>query len=572
MSSSQKGQASGAQEASNLSNKAGATPAGIINKAKTTAGKIDFGGYRKSFEEKYNKLNTSELLYDKLGTFQEYFKKPTISESRNQTTLERLKQLQSFFNTNKQYFIDHFSQNFGVSGKYVEDIFIPRLNLDIEYLIDNYSRFNSKRLNTEAYLANINITIRNIPLGQVLITSNDNMELTLRNVIAAIAAGNSVILNLGPKLLADETLRKIFAGLETALPECFRVADKIDDKIEDLGLVNVIGIEDVTELKKFATEHRAAMTVQNKGTNICIVADGYQGTEEDLVEEILNSKLELAGRTDNAISHWFIHRKFVLDILPRLEILIEREFEYPELSRDYYGKVTMKDIEKQFGTKIEATEFYTHPEETTYGIFRPVVVLNPTNPQILGDARSPLILIHVFDSEEELIQKVRQMNKVERINNIHYLTNGFSTRVGENLCLKLPGNSFHVNSLNPYIRSAGGNSNPLVTETRVLGGYNYIGLFSRRQLVIKRLFSGIESLNLYPLTNKKYDLLKLIASTSWLTRRRLKVGTIVAGLGYILYNKWSNRSHKTETKKAPTTPSTTATNAGNNAAAKNEKH
>lgn len=529
---------------------------GFLHDLKAKARDLKIDKYKDYFASKYEKIHGKEMIYENLRNAQTFLHEKSIMEKINTSSVDNLKAFQAHLHSQKQQLASYFKDAFGVSEKYVEDIVLPKLDNEVRFIIDNRKQFDQYSQNTEFFLLNHTHSVRNSVVGVVLISSDSNLEETLRNILYAISAGNTVALSLGDTLNQSSSLQSLFASFEKERPDSFRLVPdtkSLDDlSSEHVGLISVIGKSETSDrLEAIAANRGIPIVSLESGTNLCVVAKRLESANLNwIVNGVFNNKFELGGRSQDAIHQIMVPRKFSELFLQKLEILIEREFENKKKVESYYGKVDSEGLKSDILEHLNPSEIYNTIENEAGVIDKPPIIIDPlemTWEHHIG--KYPVFVVRRYDSKEELLKMMHEADKKRNIQNVHFFSSIEDSLVAQQFSLKLPCKAFHLNSFNPYVRTVSNANSPLLPYSGIIGGANTYGLYSRPQTVTRKLWSGLEKYHLYPLTTSTAEVFKSMLGKSMITKRHLLgTGIGLAALWFYSYRRHHSKKARNSSK------------------------
>lgn len=498
---------------------------------------FNFGKYQDQLEHKYSKLISSTILYEKLQMLSDSQVSFNVLGLKHQAAKARLRAFQTYLTNNRGLLSAYFKENYGVSEQYVELIFHPKMNEEIQYILDNADSYTEAKLNTEWYLASFVKGLRNAPIGFVVIAANDDLESVVKNIGYNLLAGNMIGLSLSPNLSKHESLVRFFKGFEQEQPEGLKNIPSLSDlegfSSNQVALINAVGYDQIgDEFKPVLAQTGARVLAQSSKLNICILDQELDSTTlKKAVLDIFDNKVELAGRSSQAIGQIFVHRSVSSQFIQKLDILIEREFIDNSRVSGFYGSLKKQDVEAAVGQQLDKKEFANLFEDAPNGVFKPLIIVNPKN-EVLGlkNSKLPLFVIHEYDSHEDLLARVTKIDQnSQKVGNVYFYEGSTSANDVMSLAIRVPCWAFHQNTTYPTLRNSVGSSEvvqPPIRDTSLLGGFNGVTVFSKRQTFTRRLFRGIDRTHLYPLTPAKFDMLAALNKSSWLSKNLILKGAL----------------------------------------------
>ena len=379
----------------------------------------------------------------------------------------------------------------------------------------------------------------------MLISTDSNVETTLRNILYAISVGNTVALSLGDTLQQSAGLVSFFKALEVDRKECFKLAPSGPSSLEDLssdhvGLISILGdTQNAAQLKEIAQNSGIPLLHSECGTNLCVVAKRFETANLNwIVNGVFNNKFELSGRSSEGIHQIVIPRGISELFLQKLEILIDREFEDQAKVDSYYGKIDAAGLINDIIQHLHPNDIYNNIENEKGEIVKPPIIIDPLEiPWEQHIGKYPVFLVRRYDSKEELFKIMRESDKKKSIQNVHFFSSLEDALIAQQFSLKLPCKAFHLNSFNPYVRTVSNKDSPLLPYSGVIGGANLYGLYSRPQLVTRNIWPGLERFHLYPLTISTAEVFKSFLGKSMITKRHL----LITGVGLAALSLYRSR-------------------------------
>ena len=476
-----------------------------------------FNKYIQTFVNRYEYENAVQFLYEKLeATFKHDLLSSRIEKMKENDKCLLLKSFKNHVESSSALFGQYYEKVHGLKDgqKIVQDIFLPKVLGDIQYLIDNHKAFAEHQIDIEGYFANNSSTIRNTPFGIVLIASNESLENTVLNIAHCLMAGNHIVLYLGDRLNTEE-VSKFFEGFQQQHGELIRRVDSSElDQIQANKIDLILSIGDSRFNQKFcrvAARCKSGFHAIGRRNNIAII-EKITSVENarNILNDIHDNKMMLNGAGYNSISHIFVNEKLKEDFVSNLRLVVDREFEFKNGYENYFGTNGIIQTKALLESgEIQEGEVKNQIESDEKGFFKPLIVLNPQNPSVsIQNNELPIFIVHSFKNEEDLISKVNQMDREAGVGNVHYFSGGQDIPTGEYLALRLRCKSFHYNGINPHWRNSTGSNSAVVSDVSLLSGYNGISLFSKRQLAVRPVFKMFESIRPFPLDVTKTDYIK----------------------------------------------------------------
>jgi len=248
------------------------------------------------------------------------------------------------------------------------------------------------------------------PCGVVLVLSawNYPMQLALAPVIAAIAAGNCLVLKPSEQAPVTSTL------LATALPayldrDTVRVVEGGADVAATLvsqpfDHIFYTGSRDVgRKVLQAAAGHLVPVTLELGGKNPCIVDKGAD--PEVAARRIAWAKFINAGQTCIAPDYVLVHREIEALFLEALKVALQGMYGPDASLSPEYGRVSSCDAERM-GALMEGCRIVTGGQvDTNSGYVDPTVLsgVSVASPVMREEIFGPLLPVIPFSSPQEAV-------------------------------------------------------------------------------------------------------------------------------------------------------------------------
>ena len=474
---------------------------------------LRFDQYLQPFVKRHELEQAGQYLYEKLENLQKLKKEGLdISLDKKEKTARVVEGLKSHLKENRQLLAAFYRERYGVGEMYVDDVLLPKLLFEVQYLLDNQSQFKSAQIDFEAILANHRVTVRNNELGLVLIAANESAEQTVLNLAHGLMAGNVVVLHLG-EALAHESLVALFKSFAGLFPDRFRLADQQQvEQLEkgEVALVLSIGSRQYNQqLSKLAGAHGSPHHGIGRRNNLAIVANkGSVSTFNELIGQLHDNRMELNGDTHDSIDHIFVHADVRDELVEKLALVVEREYEFLR-HYEYYGDKASGLLQRLLDSQINQLELAVLPHADGLGHAKPLILVDPQDADLATRSTpAPVFVVHTYHNFDALADTVNAIDRVEQVGNIHFLASDTDVSVGEHLALRLRCRAFHFNGIETSWRTSSGHLHHTVPDVSAVSGFNGISLFSKKQLAVESVLPVLDRINAFPVNDRKVDLLK----------------------------------------------------------------
>ncbi len=295
-----------------------------------------------------------------------------------QFRLDRLKALAANINFREQELLEALSQDLGKPASEAYSSEIGYVLRDIDHALRNLRRWmRPRRVRAPAAAWPGSARVVFEPLGTVLILApwNYPLQLALSPLIAAVAAGNCVVLK--PSELAPNTA----AAIERVCAAAFET-EHVSVLQGDGGLAaeltampfNHIFFTGSTRIGRLVAQAAAAnlvpSTLELGGKSPCIVREDAR---LDLAaRRIMWGKTMNAGQTCVAPDYLLVHDDIFDDFVARLAAVAE------EFSADNYGSIVSGDHYERLCRMLDECEIYAGGQRDAKALkIKPAIILNP---------------------------------------------------------------------------------------------------------------------------------------------------------------------------------------------------
>lgn len=422
-----------------------------------------------------------------------------------------LQKLKSVIKQNEQAMYDAIYQDFGKSSF---DTYTTELSLlygEIDYFLKNLNKLSRpKRVKTS--LANLpgSSKIYSEPFGNCLIIGawNYPYQLSLSPVIAALAAGNTVILKpselaskssaIMAKLVNENFDANYLHVIEGGVPETTELLNERFDKIFFTGSPKIGKI-----IYQAAAKHLTPVTLELGGKSPVVVTDSANLTIT--TKRIVWGKFLNAGQTCIAPDYVLVDEKIASHFLEKLTQTIE-EFKYEKGSQEFTNIVNDRNFERLVALIDKDKVFHGGQNDSETRYIAPTVLYPASwDDKVMQDEIfGPILPVITYQSYDEAIKKIQAGEKPLAA----YLFSGNKTEQNQfNRLLSFGGgciNDTIMHISNPNLPFGGvGNS----------GIGNYHGkygfeTFSHTKAVLKKATWGEPNIKYPPYSEKKLSWIK----------------------------------------------------------------
>lgn len=291
---------------------------------------------------------------------------------------------------------------------------------ELDLTIRNINKW-SKPKRVRATMLNFPSTdyIYSEPYGTVLIISpwNFPFQLTFAPIIAAIAAGNTVVIKpseLTPNTskLVEDIITKVFNPIHVtvvqgAIPETTALLNEKWDYIFFTGSVPVGKI-----VAKAAAQYLTPVTLELGGKSPCIIDDTINTSL--VAKRLVWGKFMNAGQTCIAPDYLLVKPEIKSKLINSLKVEIEKAYSNnPEQSKDYPRIINSKNLQRL--SKMldnEAIAYGGHINETDCYL-SPTLIDNPSldSEVMQGEIFGPILPVLTYNSEEDIEQILSKYDK-----------------------------------------------------------------------------------------------------------------------------------------------------------------
>ncbi|MDT0595376.1 aldehyde dehydrogenase family protein [Glaciecola petra] len=257
------------------------------------------------------------------------------------------------------------------------------------------------------------------PLGTCLIIGawNYPLMLCLSPVIAAISAGNCVILKPSEKSPATSALlakmlpqyldMNAFGVIEGAVQETTDLLALPFDKIFYTGGEKVGKI-----VMRAAANNLTPVTLELGGKSPCIIDKNID--LNTAIKRIVWGKLMNVGQTCVCPDYLLVHHSNLDNVLEKIKQVIVKQYKKAPKQNRFYGRVIDSDNVRRLAGYLEGQEVvYGGEYSAEERYFAPTVVLNPDPDSDLMQEEifGPIIPILSFNGRSDMLQFIKQRAK-----------------------------------------------------------------------------------------------------------------------------------------------------------------
>lgn len=258
------------------------------------------------------------------------------------------------------------------------------------------------------------------PLGLVLIIApwNYPFQLSLNPLVAAIAAGNTVVLK--PSEFAPATARVIATILSEAFPPNYVFSVEGDGGVVVSELMHSFRFDHVfytgstavgQKIYSMAAEKLIPVTLELGGKSPCVVESDAQ--VDVAARRIVLTKFNNAGQMCVAPDFLLVHEKKYDEMIDRLKFYIEQFFtDQPKHSSDYGRIIHSRQFARLRAYLEQGTIEYGGDVDESDNYMAPTLLVNvsPEAPMMQEEIFGPLLPIFSFSHQEEALKIIERNN------------------------------------------------------------------------------------------------------------------------------------------------------------------